>query len=124
MASRTSIQVFAVANFVLAALAGLCALFWIGILIFGVYFSGDTGEELVAGVIGTGFFLVIAVIYGLLTLAAGIGLLKRVRWGYYFHLVAAAITALSCIGVPYTVAAILFAAKPEFREGFFGEGPL
>jgi hypothetical protein len=89
------------------------------VLVFGVLYSDDQGKDLADGIVG-------CIVLGLPMLAgvvvyfiAGLGLSKRRSWGYYFHLAGAVLTALSCLGIVYTVLAFVFALKPEFQEAFF-----
>jgi hypothetical protein len=116
------ITVFAILNFVLAGVCTLWLLFIATALIYGIGFSGDEGQELVYGVLGC----VAAAAPGLLGLVvyfvAGFGLLHRKAWGYYFHLAGAGFAALSCIGIIYTVFAIVFALRPGFSAALFPSG--
>jgi hypothetical protein len=117
-----TITVFAALNFVLAGLCAVWLLCVAGMLVYGIGFSGDEGQELAAGVVGC---LVIG-LPGLLGLAvyavAGWGLMRRQAWGFYFHFVGAVLAALTCVGVIYTVMAIVFALRPEFSAVFFPSG--
>ena len=100
-------------------------LFWIvllaGAVVYGVLFSGDPPEEIIAGV-GGGIILgggsaVAAVVY----LLAGIGMLKGRPWGYYFHIAGAILASCSCMGFPYTIFAMIWAFKDDFKNEFLGE---
>jgi hypothetical protein len=113
------VPLFVVLNFCFATLGLLGFLFFGGILIFGVFFSGDEGEDVVAGVIGCLFFMMIFIVVSLLYTIAAIGLLRRAVWGYYFHLVGAALAALSCLGMAYTIPAIICALRADFQSDFF-----
>jgi hypothetical protein len=114
----SAVTVFAVFNFVFA---GLCLL-WLGVLAlalgYGIFFSGDTGEELMSGVAGVILFAVPGVLGLGIYLAAGLGLVFRQPWGYYLHLAGAVLAILSCIGIVYTAFAFAFAFRPEFAESF------
>lgn len=113
-----AITVFTVINFVFAGFAVL-SLVLIGlVLIYGIFFSGDEGEELMAGVFGSVFIAFFLAVGTGVYLTAGIGLAKRKRWGYYVHIAGAILAAPSCLGVPYTVAALIFAFRPEFKDAF------
>jgi hypothetical protein len=52
---------------------------------------------------------------------AGYGMVKRRRWAYYVHVVGACLAGLSCIGLAYTIPAIMMAQRPSFRAEFFPE---
>jgi hypothetical protein len=121
MREQTSrvIPLFTVLNFCLAALSWLGFLSFGCILVFGVFFSGDTGEDLFAGVTGCVLALVVSLITTLLYLMAAIGLIRRTAWGYYCHLVGAVVPALTCLGLAYTLPAFIFALRPEFQGEFF-----
>lgn len=115
-ADSITVTIFAVLNCVLA----LLALVWTGFiglaLIYGIFYSGDQGAELAAGVLGSLFIGSPGAIGLIVYTVAGIGLLKRRSWGYYCHLAGAALAALSCVGVVYTIVAIVFAMQPEFKN--------
>jgi hypothetical protein len=113
------VSLFAVLNFCFAGLGLLGFLFIGGILVYGIFFSGDTGEELAAGVIGCLFIMAFFFVGTLLYLIAAIGLLRKAAWGYYCHLVGAAFLALTCLGLAYTIPAFICAFRPEFQEDFF-----
>lgn len=120
-ASDTSqIGLFAVLNFLLAGIALLgCALVCL-LLLYGIFFSGDPIDEIIILTIVI-FFLGLLPngIAFVLFLLAGIGLLRRKVWGYYTHIAAAILAALSIIGLVYTIPALIYSFKPEFRVGFF-----
>ena len=109
-----SIAVFAVLNFVFAGLGCAFSLIFVGVLVYGIYFSGDTGEELFAGIAGTICLATPAMISIPVFLTAGIGLWRRRRWGFYFHLAGAILAAFTCLGIVYTVLAIVYATQPAF----------
>lgn len=115
---RFPIHAFAVADFALAALAGIWALAFLGLLLWGIFFAEGQPEDVSLGVAGSLLLVVIGLGAAAVFAAAGYGLLRRATWGYYTHLVAAALVALTCWGIPYSIAAILFAARPEFRAPF------
>ena len=116
---RFPIHAFAVADFALAALAGLWSLAFLGLLLWGAFFAEAESEEVSLGLAGSLVLVVIGLAAAMVFAAAGYGLLQRRPWGYYTHLVAVALVALTCWGIPYSIAAILFAARPEFRAPFF-----
>ncbi len=114
-----AVRTFAVIDFVLAAIAGLGALFFIGVLAFAVFWSGDTGQELAAGVVGVVLFLLPFAVATVLYLAAGIGLLRRRPWGYYLHAAGAVLAMFTVVGIVYTVFAIAYALRDDFKAEFF-----
>jgi hypothetical protein len=117
----TSIPVFVALNFTFAALAlGWLAL-WICVLLFGILMSGDPPDEIRDGVLGAIILCAPAVVAAPLHAFAAFGMLKRRRWAYYVHLVAACLAGLSCIGLAYTIPAIVMAQRPTFRAEFFPE---
>jgi hypothetical protein len=120
--SGSAVTVFAVFNFVFAALC----LLWLGVLAlalaYGIFLSGDTGDELLSGVVGVVLFAVPGVLGLVIYPVAGLGLMYRKAWGYYFHLIGAVLAVLSCIGVVYTVFAFTFAFRPEFADSFGAAG--
>ena len=119
MKRNTTVDIFAVINFVLAGLHCLMILFFIIVLIYGIFFSGDTDEDLLAGVVGSTMFLLPVTIAFSVYLAAGLGLLKRRTWGYYMHIAASILAVFSIILIAYTIISLVFVIKPEFREEFF-----
>jgi hypothetical protein len=50
----------------------------------------------------------------------GIGLILRKPWGYYSHLTGSVLVAVTCFGIVYTIPALAFALRPEFKEYFRG----
>ncbi len=114
----SAITAFTVINFAFAGIALMGLAMILLALVYGVFFSGDEGEELMAGVFGSvfiGFFLLAGIV---VYLGAGIGLAKRRRWGYYLHIAGAVMAVMYCCGVVYTVVALIFALKPEFKDEF------
>ena len=67
---------------------------------------GETTPR-VSGILGLVVFVI-----------AGSGLLRRRIWGYYAHIVGAMLLAPTCLGMIYTVFAIVHAVRPEFRQAF------
>lgn len=121
MARTNAVRVFGVVNVVLAAihLAGLVLI--VCVLIYGVLFSGDPPDEIAAGVLGSLFLLGIFGLGFLAYAVAAVALLKRYRWGYYAHIVASVVAALSCLGIVYTVLGLVFAFNPAFKADLLGE---
>ena len=117
-ADSAAVTVFAAINLVLA----FGALAWTGFIacamVYGIYYSGDEGDELVAGVVGSMCLGLPGVIGLVLFPVASLGLFRRRPWGYFFHIVGAALAALSCVGIVYTVIALIFAARTDFRNSF------
>ncbi len=110
---------FVVFNFCIAALSFLGFLSFALILIYGLFFSGDTGEDLFAGVAGCSIFMGVSFAFFGLYLFAAIGLLRKAAWGYYCHLVGAVFPALTCLGLAYTIPVIIFTLQPDFQAEFF-----
>jgi hypothetical protein len=121
--SRFPIHAFAVADFALAVLAAVWALAFAGLVAWGIFFAEGERDDVTLGVTGSLLLVLVGLAAAAIFAAAGVGLLRRAPWGYYAHLVAAALVALTCWGIPYTIAAILFAARPEFRAPFFRRRP-
>jgi hypothetical protein len=124
-AADPAISIFATFNFVFAVLA-FVGLIGVGaILVYGVFFSGDQGSELAAGVAGCVVLGALPAAMFAVCLAAGIGLISRRRWGYYLHLTGAVLAAFTCVGIIYTILAFISASRPEFSAAFFAppEGP-
>jgi hypothetical protein len=115
----SSIPVFVALNFTLAGLAVLWIVLLGCVLVFGIVMSGDPPDEIRDGVIGTIILAAPAVVGAPLYAFAGFGLLKRRTWGYYVHLVGACLAGLSCLGLAYTIPAILMAQRATFRAEFF-----
>lgn len=115
----TSIPVFIAINFVLGGIGALWSLFFLLVMIFGVIFSGDPPEEIMYGIIGSLMLGLPGVVACVVYLAAGVGMVKRRRWAYYLHLAGACIAALTCLGLAYTVPAMIMAQRPTFRAEFF-----
>lgn len=120
--SASQITMYAILNFVFAGPALIMTVLLGGTLVYGIFYSGDPPEEIMAGVSGS----VVIGLPGLLGLVvfptAGIGLLKRSTIGYYAHFVGAIIMAFSCLGIVYTVFALMHATQPAFRAHFFKRG--
>ncbi len=118
-ADSPAVTVFAAINLVLATIS----LFWAGLigcaLVYGIFYSGDEGAELAAGVVGAMLVGSPAVIGVFVYFVASVGLFRRRPWGYYFHLAGAVLAAVTCIGAIYTIFAILFAIQSNFKASCF-----
>lgn len=121
MQRDTSIPVFIALNFTLAGLSILSVALWVCVMLFGILASNDPPDEVAAGVLGCVILSVPALIGAVLYSFAGYGMLKRRRWAYYVHLVGACLAGVSCIGLAYTIPAIMIAQRPTFRAEFFPE---
>lgn len=120
MTKNSNVSTFAVLDFLFSGLALVGILCICAVLVYGIFFSGDPRGEIAAGVFGC-FVLLLPLSVGFIVfLIAGIGLLKRKTWGYYLHIVASVLAVFSCIGIVYTVFALVFAFRPEFKSEFFG----
>jgi hypothetical protein len=117
----TSIPVFIALNFTLAGLAAAWVALCVCVLLFGILMSGDPPDEKRDGVIGTIILGAPVFVAGILYAVAGVGMIKRRRWAYYLHLVGACAAGLSCIGLGYTIPAIMIAQRATFRAEFFPE---
>jgi hypothetical protein len=117
--SNTSVGVFAAVNFVFGSIFLFFILFMLLGLIYGVFFSGDPKEQIIEGVVGCIIIIVPSlaglVIYGL----AGYGLIKKTTWGYYLHVTGAVLAIFSCVGIIYSVIALVFAFREDFKSVFF-----
>ena len=114
-----AVPVFVALNFVLAALSFVGVIGTFALIVYGVYYSGDTGEELAAGVFGSLMIGLPAMAGSVIYTLAGVGLMRRRPWGYYMHMVGAGLAVLSCVGVLYAIPAILFAVQSSFKDEFF-----
>ena len=114
-----TIATFAVLNAVAAAACLLWVLAMGVAAIYGIFFSGDEGAELATGILGVTCLGSPALLGLVLFLAATVGLARRRAWGYSFHLAGAALAAFTCVGLPYSIAAFIFALRPEFLAAFF-----
>ncbi|WP_143206687.1 hypothetical protein [Singulisphaera sp. GP187] len=130
--TRRTILVFGVADLALATLllameSGLLFMLaigvdevWNGSLGLNRYFGRVPRPELIADTRmimaqSLGFFALY--LPALVTLTVGgIGLILRKPWGYYSHLTGSALVAVTCFGIVYTIPALAFALRPEFRE--------
>lgn len=130
--TRRTILVFGVADLALATLllameSGLLFMLaigvdevWNGSLGLNRYFGRVPRPEMIADtrmVIAQslGFFALYLPALATLTVG-GIGLILRKPWGYYSHLTGSALVAVTCFGIVYTIPALAFALRPEFRE--------
>jgi hypothetical protein len=127
MAENRTVTAFAIVNFVLAGVWLLFILMLSVLLasmlgrLSGSFRSPDPVEDLLTLTYG---------LYGMLALyvpglvaftGAGVGLSKRAAWGFYWHLAAALLAAVSCFGVVYTIVAFGFALRPGFRAALVGK---
>jgi len=121
MNTNSTVRVFAVLDLLFAALSlvglGVLSLIWT----YGIFFSGDPIEDKIQGSFGVLLFALPVGVFVIVFLAAGIGLWKQREWGYYVHIAAAVLAALSIVGVIYTILALLFAFQPEFKAAFFDQ---
>jgi Zn-dependent protease len=115
------IILFGVLNLLFAvALLVVCALFGL-VLIYGVGFSGDPASEVVPIAIALMLFILGIASGAALFITAGVGLLRRRRWGYVLHLVGAGLLACTLVGLIYSVPAFICACLPPFRTQFAGQ---
>jgi len=120
METNPTVKTFAVIDLLLAGLSllGLCALSaaWF----YGLFLSGDPAQDKLIGSIGMFIYTLLVLSIFIVFLSAGMGLWKEKTWGYYLHIAAAVLAAFSLIGIVYTVFALIFAFRPEFKAVFFG----
>jgi hypothetical protein len=114
-----AIATFATVNFILACLCALSLMLVSVVLVYGIGFSGDQGEDLAAGIGGCALLAAPNVLGLVVYLMAGLGLLHRRVWGYCFHCVGVVLTAFTCLGLIWTIPALIFALRPEFSDAFF-----
>ncbi len=119
--ANAPIVVFGALNFVFAGICFLWSALNISALIYGIFYSGDTEEKVKRGAIGLAILALPGLMGMIVYFVAGLGLLKRWKLGYYFHLVGAVFAGFSCIGIIYTVFAFLYAFRPEFSREFSPE---
>ncbi len=113
------VSTYAIINLAVAAVLVIPIVLLFCTLIYGVFYSGDPPEEMILGVAGVAF-LGAPLLAGFAAFAmAGVGLIRRRRWGYYAHIVAAITAIFTCIGVIYTIFALLHAQRPEFQAQLF-----
>lgn len=127
VAQSRAVKVFAITNFVLA---GVWFLYIVMLLVLltsmlnRLSFSSPSPDPLEDLVILTyGLYGMLALyIPGLIAFTgAGIGLSKRAWWGFYWHLAAALLAAVSCFGLVYTAVAFGFALQPSFRAALLAK---
>lgn len=143
------VDIFATLDFVMSGLAFLGVLIITTVITYGIFYSGDKKETILATV---GFLLIYGIIGAISFigfLIAGIGLLQRKKWGYYLHIIASALQFytytgfvfsmcdvaifekllhinanflndnFSISGAAYAIIAIIFALTPKFKKQFF-----
>jgi predicted transporter len=88
-------------------------------LVYGVGFSGDSGEEKAMGAAGVAVLATPLFLSMCLGLIAAVGLHKKTSWGYAAHLALAAVMAFTCIGAPYTLLAVLVCTSASYRAFYF-----
>lgn len=118
MNSQSHISIFTVLSFVFSGICFVGMLPVFGVMGYGLFYSGDPSEDIIAGIISCLIMILPLFIGFVVFLCAGIGLLKRKGWGFYFHIAGSILAAFSCIGIIYTVFALIFAFKPEFKAEF------
>jgi hypothetical protein len=92
---------------------------WNGSLGLNRYFGRVAQPELISEarlVIAQALGFFALYLPALVTLTVGgIGLFLRKPWGYYSHLTGSALVAVTCFGIVYTIPALAFALRPEFK---------
>ena len=115
-ARAESVDVFAIVNMVLGALAFVGAAGGVA-LYFEELFVAPPDPSLVGLTHGLA-----AVPFGIgaLVFTSGVGLWRRARWAYVAHLAGAVLVGLTGVGIPYAVPAVWLAVTPRFRGEFSG----
>jgi hypothetical protein len=121
MTGSRAVALFGALDLILAAVWLAFVLMLLALLVMslgalnGSFPSPDPPKDLLTGAFSACGMLALYV-PGLIALTgAGIGLLRRAAWGFYWHLAAALLVAVSCFGIVYTAVALAFALRPEFR---------
>src|SRR5687768_6173007 len=120
-ARDSSVPAFIALNFALAVLAVMWMAVWGWRVVHATMLGGDPPDEVPNVVHGCIILITPAVVAAPLYAFAGFGLLKRRPWGYYVHLVGACAAGLSCVGLAYTIPALITSQRPAFRAEFFPE---
>jgi hypothetical protein len=119
MDKKVTVDVFGVINLVIAGIYVLGVILVIITVVYGVFLSGDTELEIEEGIMG-GILVLTPLLIGVAVyLTAGIGLMKRRMWGYYVHIGGAILAFFSIILIAYTIIALIFAFRPEFKDEFY-----
>jgi hypothetical protein len=113
------VVLFITVNFVLAALCALWLLALSVVALYGVAYSGDEGEKLASGLAGCALLAAPTVVGLPVYLVAGIGLMRRRPWGFWFHCAGAVFAAFTCLGIAYTAFALVIAFQARFYGAFF-----
>lgn len=122
MKRNTTVDIFGVIDLVLAGINALAILLMLVVLAYGVFASGDPEEEIISGVYGCIIIMAPLLIGFGVFLSAGLGLIKRKRWGYYMHITAAVISFFTFVLLLYSILSLVFIFRPEFRDCFFAQG--
>ncbi|MBI2335834.1 MAG: hypothetical protein HYU97_03615 [Deltaproteobacteria bacterium] len=116
---RAYFKVFTVIDFLFALPLLLCTL-----MALIVPFTEEVRpDQKLAGIITLSIIIIPSFLMGISFLFGSIGLAKRRMWGYYAHIVASFIIALTCIGIVYTIFTIKFFFNPKFRAEFALSSP-
>ena len=112
---------FAIWNFVLAFLA----FGFILLMILPAYLRLHVPhhiEQPEAGIVSMLIMVIFPSFIAFLTfLAAGIGILRKRAWGFYFHVAGTGMASLTMILAPYSVISFILSFKPYFKGEFFPE---
>ncbi len=117
---RKRVMFVGAGNVALALLLLVSSLIPGGTLLYGAFFSGDSADVVLFGVVILSLAMLGLLIGAVLFAAAGVGLFLRHRWAYYLHIVACGLLSLTPIGALYGIPALVVALTPEFREYMFG----
>ncbi|HPR62966.1 MAG TPA: hypothetical protein PK014_01995 [Thermoanaerobaculia bacterium] len=113
-----AIPVFAVFNLVFAGLSLLWLLVVAMAVAYGIFMSGDPKSEIFAGVMGSVILLIPSLAALIVYFLAGLGLIRRKAYGFYFHIAGAILAIFTCVGILYTIPAMGFALQPSFKDLF------
>ncbi len=125
MPIRQTVRVLAMADLVLAVLVlffEAAMLAGCAIALIRLRAGNLSSDELFENLFAFAGFLGMFLLYlpALIALPlGGVGLLKRTRWGYFAHMAGAALVAVSCFAIVYTIPAMVIALLPQFRRYFF-----
>lgn len=100
-------RVYGVCNIALAVLSLLWTAMIVAVGMYGAFLSGDPPEEVMAGVLGCIVLVAPALIGSIIFTTAAYGLLRGRRWGFLLHIIGAVLAIFSCLGIIYTVIALV-----------------
>ncbi|MFC2174099.1 hypothetical protein ACFLU6_15990 [Acidobacteriota bacterium] len=123
MQRNDTVRAFMILNFVWAGFSAFGLILMLLAMVYGVAFSGDSGKDLAAGIFGCILFAIPCSAALGVYLAAGFGLLNAKIYGYYCHIAGAFLAIFTCIGIIYTVFALIYAFRDDFKQAFMQQPP-